>query len=165
MSLGIHRVWKKKMIDWMNPQKGDYLIDMASGTGDIPKAFLERTGFLGKVACVEPNKLMMSEGKKKLKNFENMAGSSQMDLVSSVFEVNGIIYFSTVANDNPFAFYSYNPASSEIQDLTSALTPDFPILLSQLGELPPIGELTDFAVHGTTVYFARYGDSGINWHL
>ena len=72
MSLGIHRVWKKKMIDWMNPQKGDYLIDMASGTGDIPKAFLERTGFLGKVACVEPNKLMMSEGKKKLKNFENI---------------------------------------------------------------------------------------------
>ena len=72
MSLGIHRVWKKKMIDWMNPQKGDYLIDMASGTGDIPKAFLERTEFLGKVACVEPNKLMMSEGKKKLKNFENI---------------------------------------------------------------------------------------------
>ena len=72
MSLGIHRVWKKKMIDWMNPQKGDYLIDMASGTGDIQKAFLERTGFLGKVACVEPNKLMMSEGKEKLKNFENI---------------------------------------------------------------------------------------------
>ena len=72
MSLGIHRVWKKKMIDWMNPQKGDYLIDMASGTGDIPKAFLKRTGFQGKVACVEPNKLMMSEGKKKLKNFENI---------------------------------------------------------------------------------------------
>tara|TARA_A100001015_G_scaffold294842_1_gene373095 strand:+ start:381 stop:1085 length:705 start_codon:yes stop_codon:yes gene_type:complete len=72
MSLGIHRVWKKKMIDWMSPQKGDYLIDMASGTGDIPKAFLERTEFLGKVACVEPNKLMMSEGKKKLKNFENI---------------------------------------------------------------------------------------------
>lgn len=92
----------------------------------------------------------------ELKNFENMAGSSQMDLVSSVFEVNGIIYFSTVANDNPFAFYSYNPASSEIQDLTSALTPDFPILLSQLGELPPIGELTDFAVHGTTVYLSLY---------
>ena len=68
MSLGTHRVWKKNMIDWMNPQKGDCLIDVASGTGDIAKFFLEKTKFEGKVICVEPNKLMLKAGKKKLKN-------------------------------------------------------------------------------------------------
>ena len=71
MSFGIHRLWKKRLIDWMNPIKGDYLIDIASGTGDVAKAFMKRTNYLGKVACVEPNKLMINEGKKKLGNIKN----------------------------------------------------------------------------------------------
>ena len=29
MSIGIHRVWKNKFIDWMSPQKNDSLIDVA----------------------------------------------------------------------------------------------------------------------------------------
>ena len=72
MSFGIHRLWKKRLIDWMNPIKGDYLIDIASGTGDVAKAFMKRTNYLGKVACVEPNKLMINEGKKKLGNIKNI---------------------------------------------------------------------------------------------
>ena len=39
MSLGVHRIWKEKFIDWMNPQPGTNLIDVASGTGDIAKVF------------------------------------------------------------------------------------------------------------------------------
>ena len=35
MSLGIHRIWKDKLIDWMNPSYNSSLIDVASGTGDI----------------------------------------------------------------------------------------------------------------------------------
>ena len=68
MSFGIHRIWKKNMLHWMNPQKGDCLIDVASGTGDIAKSFLERIKYEGKVTCVEPNKLMLKAGKIKLKN-------------------------------------------------------------------------------------------------
>tara|TARA_Y100001970_G_scaffold277038_1_gene380651 strand:- start:8228 stop:8935 length:708 start_codon:yes stop_codon:yes gene_type:complete len=73
MSFGIHRIWKKRLIDWMNPKKGDYLVDVASGTGDIANAFLKRINYLGKVACVEPNKLMMNEGKNKFKNLKNIS--------------------------------------------------------------------------------------------
>ena len=29
MSLGVHRIWKEKFIDWMNPQKNTKLIDVA----------------------------------------------------------------------------------------------------------------------------------------
>ena len=72
MSLGIHRIWKKNMIDWMNPQKENRLIDVASGTGDIAKSFLERIKFQGKVTCVEPNELMLKMGKKKLKSFNEI---------------------------------------------------------------------------------------------
>ena len=32
MSLGIHRIWKDKFINWMNPQENTKLIDVVSGT-------------------------------------------------------------------------------------------------------------------------------------
>ena len=67
MSLGIHRVWKEKFIDWMNPQPETKLIDVASGTGDIAKLFLDETNNSGEITCVEPNTQMLNQGKKKLK--------------------------------------------------------------------------------------------------
>ena len=72
MSFGAHRVWKNKLIDWMNPNKNDHAIDIASGTGDVAKAFLKRTNFNGIVKCVEPNKNMLELGKKKLEKFKNV---------------------------------------------------------------------------------------------
>ena len=72
MSLGVHRIWKSRLIDWMNPKKDDRLIDMASGTGDIAVSFLKRLQFQGEVTCVEPNRLMFDRGKKKLKNYKKV---------------------------------------------------------------------------------------------
>ena len=56
MSLGIHRVWKKNFIHWLNPQKNTKLIDVASGTGDIAKLFLNQINYNGFVYCVDENK-------------------------------------------------------------------------------------------------------------
>jgi demethylmenaquinone methyltransferase/2-methoxy-6-polyprenyl-1,4-benzoquinol methylase len=72
MSLGIHRLWKKRLIEWMNPKKDDHLIDMAAGTGDIANAFLSRIKNQGYVSCVDPNKLMIEQGRKKLKHLNNI---------------------------------------------------------------------------------------------
>jgi demethylmenaquinone methyltransferase/2-methoxy-6-polyprenyl-1,4-benzoquinol methylase len=43
MSVGVHRLWKSTMIDWLNPQPGWQLLDVAGGTGDIAERFLTRT--------------------------------------------------------------------------------------------------------------------------
>ena len=72
MSLGIHRIWKEKLIDWMNPQPNSKLIDVASGTGDIAKLFLERSNYSNQVTCVEPNLEMLKQGKIKLKSFKTI---------------------------------------------------------------------------------------------
>ncbi|MEL7183038.1 MAG: bifunctional demethylmenaquinone methyltransferase/2-methoxy-6-polyprenyl-1,4-benzoquinol methylase UbiE [Pseudomonadota bacterium] len=42
MSLGIHRVWKDAMMDWLGPRPGQRLLDVAGGTGDIAFRFLDR---------------------------------------------------------------------------------------------------------------------------
>ena len=44
MSGGVHRLWKKSMMDWVNPRKGQRLLDAAGGTGDISFRFLKRAG-------------------------------------------------------------------------------------------------------------------------
>ena len=72
MSLGIHRLWKERLIDWMNPKKNDHLIDVASGTGDIAKVYARRNNNMGKITCVEPNKFMLEKAKKKLNNYKNI---------------------------------------------------------------------------------------------
>ena len=72
MSLGVHRIWKNKLIDWMNPQPNDKLIDVASGTGDIAKLFSKKNNHLNQISCVEPNNEMYSVGKLNLKNLKNI---------------------------------------------------------------------------------------------
>jgi len=68
MSLGIHRSWKKKFVDLLNPQKNTKLIDVASGTGDIAKLYLEKINYNGQVNCVDENMGMLNLSKEKFKN-------------------------------------------------------------------------------------------------
>ena len=72
MSLGVHRVWKNKLIDWMNPQLNQSLIDVASGTGDIAKLFSKKYNNSARITCVEPNDEMYFAGKSNLENFKNI---------------------------------------------------------------------------------------------
>src|SRR3546814_6525040 len=41
MSGGVHRLWKRSMIDWLHQRPGQHLIDVAGGTGDIAFRFLD----------------------------------------------------------------------------------------------------------------------------
>ena len=72
MSLGIHRLWKKSLLNMMNPSSNQNLIDVACGTGDIAKLFVKHVNKLSRIACVDPNKGMISKGKEKLSKFENI---------------------------------------------------------------------------------------------
>ena len=72
MSLGVHRIWKNKLIDWMNPQLNQNLIDVASGTGDIAKLFSKKNNNSAQITCVEPNDEMCFAGKANLENFKNI---------------------------------------------------------------------------------------------
>ena len=67
MSLGIHRLWKKNFINWLNPQKNTTLVDVASGTGDIAKLYLNKINYKGHVCCVDESKEMLNINREKLK--------------------------------------------------------------------------------------------------
>jgi len=72
MSLGVHRLWKKNMLNMMNPSNNQKLIDVACGTGDIAKLFLKNVSRFSEITCVDPNKGMISKGKEKLNKYKNL---------------------------------------------------------------------------------------------
>ena len=72
MSLGIHRFWKKNLLNMMNPSKNQKLIDVACGTGDIGKLFLKYVNKDSQITCVDPNEGMIDKGKEKLSGFKNI---------------------------------------------------------------------------------------------
>ena len=65
MSLGIHRVWKESMLDWLAPRRGQSLIDVAGGTGDIAFNFIKRAKSGANATILDLTESMMIEGKKK----------------------------------------------------------------------------------------------------
>ena len=72
MSFGAHRIWKKNLLSWMNPTSNKTLVDVACGTGDISKLFLDITNRNNKIFCIDPNISMIKKGKNKLINYKNI---------------------------------------------------------------------------------------------
>ncbi|MCR9111656.1 MAG: bifunctional demethylmenaquinone methyltransferase/2-methoxy-6-polyprenyl-1,4-benzoquinol methylase UbiE [Rhodobacteraceae bacterium] len=73
MSLGIHRIWKDAMMDWLAPRAGQRLLDVAGGTGDISFRFLKRAGS-GHATVLDLTEPMLIEGRKRAEA-EQMASS------------------------------------------------------------------------------------------
>ena len=64
MSMGIHRVWKDAMMDWLAPRPGQRLLDVAGGTGDISFRFLNRAPGASSVV-LDMTESMLVEGRKR----------------------------------------------------------------------------------------------------
>jgi demethylmenaquinone methyltransferase/2-methoxy-6-polyprenyl-1,4-benzoquinol methylase len=115
MSLGIHRIWKNKFIDWMNPTYSSSLIDVASGTGDIAKLFSLRNKNLPSVTCVEPNDEMFKKGKENLVSFKNIKW------IKSRAEALPV-------DDNMFDFYSISYGIRNVSDINKTLKEAYRVL-------------------------------------
>ena len=115
MSLGIHRLWKEKFINWMNPQPNTKLIDVASGTGDIAKLFYKKTNKTANITCVEPNKKMLEQGKIKLKNY------STINWINSKAE-------KIPVKDDIFDYYSISYGIRNVSDINATLKEAFRVL-------------------------------------
>ncbi|ABO46631.1 bifunctional demethylmenaquinone methyltransferase/2-methoxy-6-polyprenyl-1,4-benzoquinol methylase UbiE [Francisella tularensis] len=68
MSFGIHRIWKKQTIAKSGVHKGDNVLDLAGGTGDLAYKFCQMVGQQGKVILSDINSSMLEVGKEKLTN-------------------------------------------------------------------------------------------------
>ena len=67
MSIGIHRVWKNALINWLVPKENQNLLDVAGGTGDIATRFLNQAKG-GNATILDMTESMLQEGTKRVTN-------------------------------------------------------------------------------------------------
>ena len=115
MSFGVHRLWKQNLVSWMNPQLGNKIIDVASGTGDLAKIISKKNNCRNIVYCVEPNQGMLKAGKKKLESLKNikwfLASAEKLPF-----------------KDNTFDFYSISYGIRNVTDINLCLQEAFRVL-------------------------------------
>ena len=78
MSVGIHRLWKEAMMDWLAPRPGQRLLDVAGGTGDISFRFLKRAKS-AQATVLDLTESMLVEGRKRAEAAEL---SSQLNWIT-----------------------------------------------------------------------------------
>ena len=66
LSMGAHRLWKRYTIASSNVKRGDRVLDIAGGTGDLALKFREKVGSSGQVILTDINGAMLEEGRKSL---------------------------------------------------------------------------------------------------
>ena len=115
MSLGVHRLWKKDLLNMMNPSSNQKLIDVACGTGDIAKLYLNYVNKKSYVTCVDPNISMIKKGKEKLKKFDNLNW-----VVASAEKLPMTI--------NSFDFYTISFGLRNTKDLNKSLSEAYRVL-------------------------------------
>ena len=108
MSLGIHRIWKKNLIQMMNPSNKKRLIDVACGTGDIAKLYLEATDNTSTVLCVDPNINMINKCKQNLNKYKNIKWK-----VCNAEKLN--------VPDNSFDFYTISFGLRNVKNINKSL--------------------------------------------
>ncbi|WP_071795374.1 bifunctional demethylmenaquinone methyltransferase/2-methoxy-6-polyprenyl-1,4-benzoquinol methylase UbiE [Natronohydrobacter thiooxidans] len=65
MSVGIHRIWKDAMMDWLAPRPGQKLLDVAGGTGDVAFRFLGRAGESAQATVLDLTESMLIAGQQR----------------------------------------------------------------------------------------------------
>ena len=115
MSLGVHRRWKKDFIQMLNPTSEKKLIDVGCGTGDIADLYIKSTNSNTEILCIDPNKKMIDEGKKKLKKYENIIWK-----VGCAEDLK--------VEDNTYDFYTISFGLRNTKDLNKSLSEAYRVL-------------------------------------
>jgi len=66
MSMGIHRLWKRFTIELSGVRKGQRVLDIAGGTGDLTSIFSNLVGSNGQVVLADINASMLAIGRDRL---------------------------------------------------------------------------------------------------
>ena len=88
MSFGVHRLWKRFVVDLACVRAGQKVLDLAGGTGDLARQFVRKVGDSGSVTLADLNAGMLGVGRRRL-------------IDSGVLK--GVAYVQTDAESLPFA--------------------------------------------------------------
>jgi len=66
MSAGMHRLWKRFAIEQSGVRQGQRVLDIAGGSGDLSRLFMDKMGGQGEVVLTDINESMLKVGRDRL---------------------------------------------------------------------------------------------------
>lgn len=94
MSVGLHRIWKRFAVGLANVHEGQRVLDIAGGSGDISRLFLDKVGRSGQVVLTDINNAMLRVGRDRLLDEGKPTPTAQCDAEKLPFPDN---YFDCVS--------------------------------------------------------------------
>ena len=79
MSVGLHRLWKRFTVAQAGLRPGMRVLDVAGGTADLTRLFLNEVGDAGQVVLTDINFSMLVEGRDRMLNLGKMPPTVQCD--------------------------------------------------------------------------------------
>ncbi len=79
MSAGLHRIWKRFAVGLANVHEGQRVLDIAGGSGDMSRLFLDQVGKDGQVILTDINKAMLRVGRDRLLDEGKPTPTAQCD--------------------------------------------------------------------------------------
>ncbi|WP_093968465.1 bifunctional demethylmenaquinone methyltransferase/2-methoxy-6-polyprenyl-1,4-benzoquinol methylase UbiE [Actibacterium lipolyticum] len=132
MSMGIHRIWKDAMMDWLAPRPHQRLLDVAGGTGDVSFRFLKRAPGAASVV-LDMTESMLVEGRQRAEA-EQMADNLDWvvgDAMSLPFEDNSFDVY-TIS----FGIRNVTRVQDALNEAYRVLRPGGRLMVLEFSQLP-----------------------------
>lgn len=88
MSAGLHRVWKRFAVELAAVRPGAKVLDIAGGTADMTRLFLQKAGPTGEVWLTDINGAMLVEGRDRMLDEGKVGPVAQCDAEKLPFAAN-----------------------------------------------------------------------------
>jgi len=146
MSCGIHRLWKRFTIELSGIQRGQKVLDLAGGTGDLATKFAKLVGEQGQVVLADINAAMLEVGRDRLLNKGILVDYAQVNAESLPFADN---YFDLITI--AFGLRNVTDKEAALRSMLRVLKPGGRALILEFSELKirplkPLYELYSFKV-------------------
>lgn len=149
MSVGVHRLWKTALVDWLAPRAGIRLLDVAGGTGDVALKVLARVGGAkvnayagGAITICDINETMLKAGRAKARDrgFEGGVGFLAADAEALAIADGGVDSY-TVA----FGLRNVTRLEAALAEAMRVLKPGGRFLCLEFSRVsvPLLGEIYD----------------------
>jgi demethylmenaquinone methyltransferase / 2-methoxy-6-polyprenyl-1,4-benzoquinol methylase len=130
LSLGIHHLWKQKLVKMSGAQLGDHVLDCATGTGDLALLFKKQVGPQGRVVATDFCEDILSHAPKKAKE-QNLelefatADVTQLPYTDASFDVSCI----------SFGIRNVNNLNKALEELARVVRPGGRVMILEFGQI------------------------------